>query len=55
VELRSHAVYIQKPEYIHWNPVASGMCSLPEKYIYSSARFYETGKDNCGFLSHFQG
>ena len=52
VELRTHKVYIQKLEYIHWNPVRAGICKLPEEYKYSSALFYETGNDNWGFLTH---
>ncbi len=54
VELRNHAIFIQKLEYIHWNPVKAGICKLPEEYKYSSALFYETGKDNWGFLSHYR-
>ena len=54
VELRSHPVFIQKLEYIHWNPVKAEMCKLPEEYKYSSASFYETGVDNWGFLEHYR-
>ena len=54
VELRNHTVFIQKMEYIHWNPVKAGICKLPEGYKYSSALFYETGIDNWGFLSHYK-
>jgi len=54
VELRSHPVFIQKLNYIHWNPVKAGLCILPEEYKYSSALFYETGIDNWGFLSHYR-
>lgn len=54
VELRTHKVYMQKLEYIHWNPVKAGICKLPEDYKYSSALFYETGVDNWGFLTHHQ-
>ena len=32
VELRNHTVFIQKMEYIHWNPVKAGICKLPEGY-----------------------
>ena len=53
VELRRHEVFIQKLEYIHWNPVKAGMCNVPEEYKYSSALFYETGVDNWGFLTHY--
>ncbi len=54
--------FIQKLEYIparsaggHRNPVQE-RCSLAgtmEEYKYSSARFYETGKDEWGFLTHY--
>ncbi len=54
VELRTHSVFLQKLEYIHLNPVLAGICKLPEEYKYSSARFYETGIDNWGFLSHYR-
>ena len=52
IELRTDKVYIQKLDYIHWNPVKAGLCKLPEEYKYSSALFYQTGIDNWGFLSH---
>ena len=54
VELRNHSVFIQKLEYIHWNPVKAKLCKLPENYKYSSALFYETGVDNWGFLTHYK-
>ena len=54
VELRSHPVFIQKPDYLHWNPVKAGIYNLPEEYKYSSALFYETGIDNWGFLTHYK-
>ena len=44
-----------KMEYIHHNPVAAGLCVYPEDYKYSSAKFYETGKDAFGFLTHWMG
>ena len=53
IELRSHGVFRQKLEYIHSNPVKAGLCRLEENYHYSSARFYFTGVDNWGFLSHY--
>ena len=52
IELRTHKIYIQKLDYIHWNPVRAGICELPGEYKYSSALFYETGVDNWGFLTH---
>ena len=52
IELRTHKVYLQKLDYIHWNPVKAGICKLPKEYKYSSALLYETGVDNWGFLTH---
>lgn len=52
-ELWSPKVFLQKLEYIHWNPVRKGFCQWPEDYLYSSAKFYETGVDNWGFLRHY--
>jgi REP element-mobilizing transposase RayT len=54
VELRTHSVFVQKLEYIHWNPVKACICKLPEEYKYSSVLFYETGIDNWGFLTHYR-
>ncbi|MBC7873902.1 MAG: transposase, partial [Ferruginibacter sp.] len=53
IELRTHKVFMQKLEYIHWNPVRAGLCQWPEDYKYSSAGFYKTGFDNWGFLAHY--
>ena len=39
IELYSHDVFMQKLAYIHRNGVKAGLCSLPEEYYYSSARF----------------
>ena len=52
VELRSSKVFNQKPEYIHFNPVKAGLSNLPEEYYYSSAKFYATGIDDFGVLTH---
>jgi putative transposase len=52
VELRSSKVFNQKLEYIHYNPVKAGLCVLPEDYYYSSAKFYATGIDDFGMLTH---
>jgi putative transposase len=54
IELRTGRVFNQKLEYIHKNPVRAGLCTFPEEYLYSSARFYETDIDNWGFLSHYR-
>ena len=55
VELRTHAVFMQKLEYIHYNPVQAGLCVNPEDYNYSSAKFYYDGTDNFKMLTHFSG
>ena len=52
VELRSSKVFMQKLEYIHYNPVKAGLCINPEDYYYSSAKFYATGVDDFGMLTH---
>ena len=55
VELRTHEVFIQKLDYIHYNPVHAGLCINPEEYHYSSARFYYDGNDVFKMLTHFSG
>jgi len=54
-DVYSEAVLLQKIQYIHQNPVKAGLVILPEEYKYSSAEFYETGKDNFGFIEHVRG
>ena len=52
VEISSLEMARQKMEYIHYNPL-SGKWQLSKDdlgYYYSSARFYETGIDDFGFL-----
>ncbi len=53
IALWAKEVYLQKMEYIHYSPVAAGLCNLPEEYKYSSAKFYETGVDEFSFLTHW--
>jgi putative transposase len=55
VELSSQKVFLQKLEYIHYNPVEAGLTSYPEVYHYSSASFYETGVDHFKMLTHYMG
>ncbi len=53
VEIYSSHVATQKSDYIHVNPV-KGLWQLAKddiSYRYSSARFYETGADDFGFLN----
>lgn len=53
VDLWSREVLMQKLNYMHQNPVRAGLCNHAEEYKYSSAKFYKTGTDNWGFLTHF--
>lgn len=55
IELCNHNVFIQKLDYMHWNPVKAGICKFPEEYYYSSAKFYEYGIDDFGILTHYNG
>ena len=55
IELITPAVFNQKLEYIHYNPVRAGLCSNPEEYKYSSAKFYYDGKDSFEILTHYSG
>ena len=54
IELYTEKVFQQKLNYIHSNPCQDRwqLVEHPENYIYSSAEFYETGKDRFGFLTH---
>lgn len=53
-DLWTHAVFLQKLNYIHQNPVKAGMCRLEEEYKYSSAAFYARGYDHWGILTHYR-
>ena len=46
IELRTPAVFNQKFDYLHFNPVKAGFCINPEDYYYSSASFYNDGIDS---------
>lgn len=50
----SREVASQKIDYIHYNPVKAGLCTLPEEYLFSSATYYELNKDDWGFLTHYE-
>ncbi|MGI8952511.1 MAG: transposase [Chitinophagaceae bacterium] len=56
IDLWSEKVFVQKLDYIHSNPIKHPwyLAKLPEEYKYSSAKFYETGMDEFGFLSHYR-
>ena len=53
IDLISEKMYFQKFDYTHYNAVTAGLCAVPEDYKYSSAKFYETGFDEFGFLTHY--
>ncbi len=55
IDLWSLPVFEQKLNYIHKNPVHDKwkLVSYPEDYKYSSAKFYETGVDDFGILTHY--
>ena len=57
VDLWTQAVFEQKLDYIHYNPLQGKwqLSQFPEDYKYSSARFYETGIDEFGLLTHYAG
>ncbi len=55
IELLNKKMFIQKLEYIHYNPVQAGFCETPEDYHYSSARYYVDGTNDFGMLKHFAG
>ncbi len=51
IELFTEKVFIQKMNYIHYNPVKAGLCKFPEEYYYSSANFYHGGADVFGIMT----
>lgn len=57
VDLWTPAVFMQKLDYIHNNPLQEKwrLVELPEDYKYSSAKFYYTGEDEFNLLDHYNG
>ena len=55
IELGSEKIFLQKLEYIHYNPVKANICNYPEDYHFSSALFYENGLDHFKMLTHYMG
>jgi putative transposase len=55
VDLYSREVVYQKLCYIHANPLQEKwkLANIPEEYWFSSARYYEWGIDDFGFLTHY--
>ncbi len=52
IDIWSREVLWQKLRYMHQNPVRACVCQWAEQYYWSSARFYHTGIDNFGWLTH---
>jgi len=57
VDLWTPEVFMQKLNYIHNNPLQQKwqLADLPQNYRYSSAKFYETGEDEFGLVTHYMG
>ena len=57
VDIYTEKVMRQKLQYIHHNPLQEKwqLCTVPEAYPWSSARFYLTGVDPHGLVSHYLG
>lgn len=55
IVIRSREMLEQKLNYIHLNPLQTKwtLVDRPEDYKWSSSRFYETGIDEFGFLTHY--
>ncbi len=55
VLIESRAICEQKIDYIHLNPLQEhwNLAQNPEDYFWSSAKFYESGQDDFGFLTHY--
>jgi putative transposase len=55
VYLKDKDILLQKLEYLHLNPLHErwNLVKRPEHYPWSSAKFYDTGIDDFGFLTHF--
>ena len=58
IELFTEKAFLQKLNYIHHNPVSAQLVSMPERYKYSSAKFYpprQTGVDDFSMIAHYSG
>ncbi len=55
VRILGREMLLQKLNYLHMNPLNEkwNLADMPEHYKWSSAKFYETGVDDFGFLTHF--
>lgn len=53
IDIMSYAVFVQKLNYIHRNPVKAGMCDNETDYHFSSARHYQGMEHPHLFLEPF--
>jgi REP element-mobilizing transposase RayT len=55
IDLYNHSFFLQKLEYIHNNPCQPkwNLVIHPRDYVFSSAKFYETGEDSFELLTHY--
>ena len=55
IHILDREILLQKLHYLHMNPLNErwNLADRPENYKWSSAKFYETGLDDFGFLTHF--
>jgi REP element-mobilizing transposase RayT len=56
INIKARPVAEQKLDYIHLNPLQEhwNLAQKPEDYKWSSARFYETGEDEFGIITHYR-
>ena len=54
IPVSTEKIFISKLEYIHNNPVKWNLCTYPEEYKWSSARFYWEGVDEFNMLTHYK-
>jgi hypothetical protein len=56
IRMDGQAKVEQKLEYIHLNPLQEhwNLVSKPENYYWSSAKYYEEGIDDFGFITHYK-
>ena len=50
-EIKNNHVFNQKLDYIHYNPVKAGLCTLLQEYIYSSASLYLQNTNQWNWLT----
>ena len=56
ITMSTEQIFLQKLNYIHSNPVHSkwNLAEVPEKYHWSSAKFYEHGINEFGIVSDYR-